>query len=138
MTTDPMKNAAASGAAQVEEQEHLASGTEVPQTSAANKTGQSVQEKSTRTNLGTMTLSMFAKGQYVRVRVGDAHNNTELYEHAYDSADEANTAMLDAGILTQAQVPNPSEPAGTGIVLHDVTAEQLEEAGLKRHLGSSL
>ena len=42
-----------------------------------------------------MTLSMFEKGQYVRVRVGSLHNATELYEHAYDSADEANTALLE-------------------------------------------
>lgn len=91
-----------------------------------------------RTSLGAMTLSMFTKGQFVRVRVGNAQNATELYEHAYASADEANTAMIAAGILTQEQVPNPLEPAGTGIALDDVTAEQLEEAGLKRHLGSSL
>ena len=91
-----------------------------------------------RTPLGHMTLSMFEKGQYVRVRVGSLHNATELYEHAYDSADEANTALLEAGILAKDQVPDPSQLVGTGIELTSVTAEQLEEAGLKRHLSSSL
>lgn len=91
-----------------------------------------------RTPLGAMTLSMFEKGQYVRVRVGSAHNATELYEHAYNSADEANTALIEAGILTRDQVPDPSKPAGTGFQLDDVSAEQLEEAGLKRHLSSNL
>lgn len=85
-----------------------------------------------------MTLKMFKKGQYVRVRVGSAHNATELYEHAFDSADEANTALLDAGILTKAQVPDPSQLADTGIQLTQVTAEQLEHAGLKKHLSSNL
>lgn len=91
-----------------------------------------------RTPLGAMTLSMFEKGQYVRVRVGSAHNPTELYEHAYESADEANTALIAAGILTTEQVPDSSKLAGTGIHLEHVTAEQFEEAGLKRHLSSNL
>ncbi|MGI4831561.1 MAG: hypothetical protein ACRYFU_25770 [Janthinobacterium lividum] len=91
-----------------------------------------------RTPLGALTLSMFEKGQYVRVRVGSAHNATELYEYAYASADEANTALIEAGILTKDQVPDPLELAGTGIQLNDVSAEQLEKAGLKRHLGSNL
>ncbi len=81
---------------------------------------------------------MFEKGQYVRVRVGSAYNATELYEHAYTSADEANTALIDAGILTTNQVPDRSKLAGTGLQLNDVFAEQLEEAGLKRHLSSNL
>ena len=91
-----------------------------------------------RTPLGNMVLSMFEKGQYVRVRVGALHNSTELYEHAYGSADEANTALLEAGILTKDQVPDSLKLAGTGVELNNVTAEQLEEAGLKRHLGSTL
>lgn len=134
MTSNP-KNETAAGAKHVEEQEHLTAGTEPAATTEAAKP---LEGQSTRTNLGTLSLSMFTKGQYVRVRVGDPHNATELYEHAYASADEANTALLDAGILTQAQVPDPTALAGTGIVLHDVTAEALEAAGLKRHLSSSL
>lgn len=95
-------------------------------------------ENQVRTPLGKMTLSMFEKGQSVRVRIGSAYNVTELYEHAYDSADEANTALLDAGILTEAQVPDATQIAGTGIELSQVTAEQLERAGLKKHLSSNL
>ena len=97
-----------------------------------------VAGSSVHTPLGSMTLSMFAKGQFVRVRIGAAHNAAELYEHAYASADEANTALLEAGILTEDQVPDPLKVVGTGIQLNDVTAEQLEHAGLKKHLGSSL
>ncbi len=93
---------------------------------------------SVRTPLGNMTLSMFEKGQYVRVRVGSVHNATELYEHAFGSADEANAALLDAGILTHKQVTDPSKVVGTGIALEGVTAEQLEHAGLKKHLSGSL
>ncbi len=93
---------------------------------------------SVSTPLGNMTLSMFEKGQYMRVRLGSAHNATELYEHAFESADEANTALLTAGILTQGQVIDPSKVVGTGIVPESVTAEQLERAGLKRHLSGSL
>lgn len=107
----------------------------------SRSTGRPIQAASAndvRTPLGNMTLSMFEKGQYVRVRVGALHNATELYEHAYDSADEANAALLEAGILTKAQIPDPLKVAGTGIELKEVTAEQLEEAGLKRHLSSSL
>lgn len=99
---------------------------------------QDLATTSVSTPLGHMTLSMFEKGQYVRVRVGSAHNATELYEHAFDSADEANTALLDAGILTKEQVPDPAKVVGTGITLEGVTAEQLEHAGLKRHLSGSL
>lgn len=95
-------------------------------------------EGQVRTPLGAMTLSMFAKGQYVRVRVGAAHNATELYEHAFDSAEEANTALIDAGILSKEQVPDLSQLVGTGIQLPEVTAEQLEHAGIKKHLSSNL
>lgn len=91
-----------------------------------------------RTSLGAMTLSMFEKGQFVWVRVGAVHNPVELYEHAFDSTDEANTALLDAGLLQHAQVPDRSKLAGTGLHLEAVTAEQLETAGLKRHLSSNL
>ena len=93
---------------------------------------------SVRTPLGAMSLSMFQAGQYVRVRVGSPHNPIELYEHAFTSADEANTALLDAGILTEAQVPDKEQIVGTGIALEEVTAEQLEHAGLKRHGGGNL
>ena len=80
-----------------------------------------------RTPLGSLTLSMFEKSQYVRVRVGSAHKAAELYEHAYTSGDEANTALIEAGVLTRDQVPDTLELAGTGIQLNDISAEQLEE-----------
>ena len=99
---------------------------------------QETAEPQIGTALGNMMLSMFAKGQYVRVRVGAVHNATELYEHAYESAEEANAAMLDAGILTAEQVPDSGRVAGTAIEVHGLTAEQLESAGLKRHLSGSL
>lgn len=91
-----------------------------------------------RTPLGAMTLSMFEKGQYVWVRVGSPLNSVELYEHAFESVDEASTALLEAEILTDAQIPDRSKQAGTSLHLDAVTAEQLEQAGLKRHLSSNL
>ena len=111
---------------------------EAGESAASPEALKDLEATSVTTPLGKMTLSMFEKGQYVRVRVGSAHNATELYEHAFDSADEANTALLDAGILTGEQVTDPSKVVGTGIVLEGVTAEQLEHAGLKKHLSGSL
>ena len=46
--------------------------------------------------------------------------------------------MLDNGILTPDQVPDPSKVAGTGIPISGVTVEQLEAAGLKRRATSTL
>ena len=97
-----------------------------------------MEDGQVRTPLGSMTLSMFEKGQFVWVRIGSPHNPVELYEHAFDSADEANTALIEAGILTDAQAPNRTRLVGTGLHLDVVTAEQLERAGLKRHLSSNL
>jgi hypothetical protein len=57
---------------------------------------------------------------------------------AAESIDEANTAMVDGGILTSDQIPDMSQPAGSGIPLHDISVEQLTAAGLKRHLASTL
>ena len=91
-----------------------------------------------KTQLADMTLSMFTQGASTRVRVGNPHNSSELYEYAFESADAANTAMLDAGILRRDQVANMSDPAGTGIVLGEVTVEQLEGAGLKRRGASTI
>lgn len=111
---------------------------EAGESSASPEALQDLAGTSVSTPLGSMTLSMFEKGQYVRVRIGSAHNATELYEHAFESADEANTALLDAGILTKEQVTDSAKVVGTGVVIEGVTAEQLEHAGLKRHLGGSL
>lgn len=126
------------------EQRNASQPTDSAKAALISKVGQSyvpstdADEAIPSTHLGPMTLSMFEKGQFVRVRVGAAQNATELYEHAFASAEEANTALLEAGILTADQVPDSLKVAGTGIQLKAITAEQLEKAGLKRHLGSSL
>ncbi|MGI4755468.1 MAG: hypothetical protein ACRYGF_01310 [Janthinobacterium lividum] len=125
-----------SGARQVEAAEHMNSG--LTETRNLSGDGDDVENGSVATKLGDLTLSMFQQGSSVRVRVGSATASAELYEHAYESADEANTAMLDAGILTGEQVPDVNTPAGTGIHLTGITAEQLLAAGLKRHGVSTL
>ncbi len=131
---NPNDEAIRSGARQVEEAEQLAHGYETP----ANESIVEVAEEDggqapVKTALAGLTLSMFEQGASTHVRVGNPHNASELYELAFDSPDEANNAMLDAGILTAEQVPDPSRPAGTGIALTGITVEQLEAAGLKRH-----
>lgn len=137
--TNEQDTAIQSGVRQVEEREHLAAGMEQPKDVAADeREPESGKAAPVKTELGELMLSMFQQGQSVRVRVGNAHNSAEMYEYAFESADEANSALLDAGILTAAQVPDASELAGTGLVLMGVTAEQLEEAGLKRHGSSTL
>ena len=88
--------------------------------------------------LADLTLSMFTQGSSTRVRVGNSRNASELYEHAFNSVDEANSAMLDNGILAPEQVPDASKPVGTGIPVTGVTVEQLEAAGLKRRAASTL
>ena len=129
----------ASGARQVEAAEHMASGLTEP----ANLTSDSgpengIENGPVETMLGELTLSMFQQGQSVRVRVGSATASSELYEFAYESADEANTALLDAGVLNQDQVPDVTKLAGTGIPLIGISAEQLKHAGLKRHTVATL
>ena len=90
--------------------------------------GEALAGEAEETRLGDLTLSMFQQGQSVRVRVGSATASSELYEYAYESADEANTALIDAGILTPEQVPDITAVAGTGIPISGVTAEQLKRA----------
>ena len=128
-----------SGAREVEEREHMAAGMEVPaDVSIEEREPEELHDEPIKTELGELTLSMFEQGQSVRVRVGNAHNSSEMYEFAYGSADEANSALLDAGVLSREQVEDVSKPAGTGITLQGVTVQQLEEAGLKRHGSSTL
>ena len=91
-----------------------------------------------KTELPHLRLSMFPSGSSVRVRVGNPHALSELYECVYASADEANTAMLDCGILRREQIADMDEPAGVGIELPTLTAQQLEAAGLKRHGGGNM
>jgi hypothetical protein len=91
-----------------------------------------------KTEVAEMSLSMFRQGSQTRVRIGNAHNSSELYEGVYETADEANNAMLDAGVLKPEQVADAAEAVGTGVALSGVTVEQMEAAGLKRHGGSNL
>ena len=131
---DPADAVVRSGAAHVEETEHLEAGLTAPgETSMENRALEDrVQEPMLKTELAELTLSMFTQGAATRVRVGNPHNSSELYEYAFESADEANTAMLNAGILSKDQVEDMNVPAGTGIRLSGITVEQLEGAGLKR------
>ena len=129
-----------SGAEHVEETEHLEAGLSVPEdTSFQNLPLEDrVEEPMQKTALADLTLSMFTQGASTRVRVGNPHNASELYEYAFDSADEANNAMLDAGILKRDQVADLAQPAGAGIPLTGITVEQLEAAGLKRKGASTI
>ena len=137
--TNEQNQAIQSGARQVEETEHMAASLGEPaDVSIEEREPEEGTDRPVKTELGELTLSMFEQGQSVRVRVGNAHNSAEMYEHAFETADQANSALLDAGILTAEQVPNVMKLAGTGIVLNGITAEQLEEAGLKRHGSSTL
>jgi hypothetical protein len=136
--TSPNDPAIRSGAARVEETEHLAAGLAVPRGSAEEADVNEFNTETPEPELADLTLSMFTQGSSTRVRVGNSRNASELYEHAFNSVDEANNAMLDNGILTSDQVPDPSKPAGTGIPVTGVTVEQLEAAGLKRRATSTL
>jgi hypothetical protein len=127
--TNPIEESIRSGAAHVEETEQLASGLSDPRQNEFEE----IEDPATETALADLTLSMFTQGSSTRVRVGNAHNSSEFYENSYETADAANTAMLDAGILTKTQVKNISEPAGTGIPVEGITVEKLLASGLKRH-----
>ena len=97
-----------------------------------------VEQPKLLTELADVTLSMFTHGHSTIVRVGNAHNPSELYEMAFDSPDAANAAMLEAGILTAKQVSSPHKVAGLDLPLIGITVEQLEDAGFKRHKASTL
>lgn len=132
--TDP---AILSGAQHVDETEQLLHFQEAPKDVSAAEINEE-DSAPTHTHLANLTLSMFPQGSSVRVRVGSPTSAAELYEHAFATADEANSAMLDAGILTPEQVPDLTTPAGTHIELNNITVQQLEAAGLKRHGASTL
>ena len=134
---NPNDPAIASGAQHVDETEQLAHGYEAPHDVSAAEINEE-DSAPVQTHLAELTLSMFAQGSSTRVRVGNPNNSSELYEHAFDTPDEANAALLDAGILTPDQVVDPTALAGVHIPLQNVTVEQLESAGLKRHGASTL
>lgn len=129
-----------SGARHVDETAHLAAGITQPEDiSAAEITVEDGSEvPDLQTQLGDLTLSMFVQGASTRVRVGNALNASELYERAFETTEEANSALLDAQVLTPQQVPDTGKLAGTGIALSGITVEQLEAAGLKRHGASTI
>ena len=138
---NPNDPAILSGARHVEQTEELAHGYEAPKEISIEEVAEQDGPGGpapVKTHLADLTLSMFPQGSSVRVRVGNPNNSSELYEHAFPTAEEANTAMLDAGILTTGQVPDSGAPAGTHIALEGITVEQLEAAGLKRHGASTL
>ena len=133
--TEDQEQAIQSGAQRVDEREHMSAGLESPRdvTVEEREPEAGLPGGPVKTEMGAMQLSMFAQGTQVRVRVGDAHNGSEMFEGVYGSAEEANAALIEAGVLTAGQVEDSTEVAGTGVELQGVTVEQLEAAGLKRH-----
>ncbi len=139
LTKEQMK-AVASGAKKVDETQQMAAGyeTEKDESIEERHPEDNLPGGNPKTELGGMQLSMFQKGANVRVRVGDAHNGSEMWEGVFPTAEEANEALVSAGVLTREQVGDGTEVVGTGVQLEGVTAEELEEAGLQRHGVSTL
>ena len=125
-----------SGARQVEAAEHMNSGLTEPGNIGVDE-GE-VENGPAETKLGALTLSMFRQGSSVRVRVGNPSAVSEVFEGVFEDANEANTALLEEGILAADHVPDRDQVLGTGIAISGVTSEQLLRAGLKEkgHLGS--
>ncbi len=136
MTSD-QEQAIRSGVQQVEERESMSAGLESPRdvTIEEREPEAGLEGGAVKTLMGRPTLRLFAQGESVRVRVGDAHNGSEMFEGVYGSAEEASAALLEAGVLTAEQMEDAS---GTGVRLEGVSAEQMEAAGLKRHGVASL
>ncbi len=142
MTT---KQDIASGAKHVEEVDHMEAGLETPGDLAAGDSNlvshvdaEHLTAGQSDTMLGEAVLSMLQQGSSVQVRIGSPTNTSELYEGRYESADEANTAMLDAGILKPDQVSDTNAVAGTGIHLTGLSSQQLQDAGLQRKNNSTM
>lgn len=133
--TKEQQQAVESGAKQVDQRQQMAAGYETPRdaTIQEREPESGLPDGPVGTEMGPLTLSMFAQGQSVRVRVGDAHNGSEMFEGVFESAEAANEALVDAGVLSAEQVGDGTGLAGTGVKLEGVTAEALEAAGLKRH-----
>ncbi len=132
--TKQADDAIRSGASRVDEQQQISAGYSTPhdvsvsESVPENRSGQPPIE----TSLPNVTLSMFEHGSEIRVRVGNVHNASELYEQIYSSVEEANTAMIEGDILSADQVPDLGKLAGTGLPLEGITTEKLVNAGLKR------
>lgn len=129
-----------SGAKRVEDLDHLKSSLETPGDLAVGDRGteDNLTVGRSDTMLGEVTLGMFQRGNSIHVRVGSATNSSELYEGIYESAEEANGAMLRAKILQPAQIANVSEVVGAGIKLGSVSSQQLQHAGLKQKTNATL
>ncbi len=138
--TNSADDAIRSGAQHVDETEQLTAGYSAPRDVSAleSEPEERLGQPPIETELPNVTLSMFEQGKQVRVRVGNAHNASELYEQIYASAEDANAAMIDGDILSADQVPDTTEVAGTGITLTGITTEKLTAAGLKRRGGDTL
>jgi len=123
-----------SGAKRVEELDHLKSSLETPGDLAVGDRGteDNLTVGRSDTMLGEVTLGMFQRGNSIHVRVGSATNSSELYEGIYESAEEANGAMLRAKILQPAQIANVSEvrvgSATNSSELYEGIYESAEEA----------
>ncbi len=140
-----MKQDIASGAKRVEETEHMQAGLETPADLATGNhnmvshvDAEHLTAGQSDTTLGEVVFGMFQHGSSVQVRIGSPTNTAELYEGMYESADEANTAMLDAGILRADQVSSTDKLAGTGIHLKGLSSQQLQDAGLSRKSNSTM
>lgn len=125
-----------SGARQVEATEHLSAGLTEPANIGVDE-GE-VENGPAATMLGELSLSMFQQGSHVHVRAGSRGSIVEVYEGIYEDANEANTALLDEGVLPADQVTDRDKLLGTGVAVSGISSEQLLRAGLKQkgHLGS--
>lgn len=121
-----------SGARSVEAQEHAASGLTLPDdpSRTVRETVNALGSDASQTTLGEMTFTLIQQGDSIHVRAGNATNASELFEGIYDSAEDANYELQQAGIL---KTPATLEVAATSLKLTGLTAEQLQKAGLKRH-----
>ena len=138
--TKQADDAIRSGAQHVDQTEQLAAGYSAPRdiTAMESEPEERLGQPPIKTELSNVTLSMFEHGTEVRVRVGNAHNASELYEGIYSSAEGANTAMLEGDILSKDQVPALTEVVGTNIPLTGITTEKLVASGLKRRNADTL
>ena len=138
--TKQADDAIRSGAQHVDQTEQLTAHRSAPRdiTVLESEPEERIGQPPIETELPNVTLSMFEQGKQVRVRVGNPHNSSELYEQIYPSAEEANTAMLEGDILSEEQIANPTEVVGINIALTGITTEKLVAAGLKRRNADTL
>ena len=109
MTTKPEQEAIRSGAQHLEETEHLAAGLSQPRDLSAVEIAP--EDGSDGANLKTalrdVTLSMFIQGESTRVRIGNPHNASELYEQVYASPKRQTSPCSTAQSLPPTRSPTP-------------------------------